>query len=163
MLWAAEEPLRGSLGLGALFNPLQTPAAHCYPQLDFSELSCLLYHVCHWLQVLLLKIWLWPDWFCAVRCFGVCHGFVNICVIFKVLKRFNVPTWGVLKAKALAVAALRLVLGLGKAPSQEILEGLNLKDGHCPHRITSICHGSSFLPMSSSVQHCIADHLCFWM
>lgn len=86
MLWRAEKPLRGWLGLGTLFDPLKIPAAHFYPQLDFSELSCLLYLVCHCLKVLLLKIWLWPDLLCTVRCFGFCHGFVYFHVILKLLK-----------------------------------------------------------------------------
>lgn len=62
-----------------------------------------------------------------MRCFGVCHEFVYLFVIFKLLHIFNVPTWAVLKAKASAVAALHLVLGLGRAAPQEIFEGLNLR------------------------------------
>lgn len=82
--------------------------------------------------------------------FGICHEFVYLCVIFELLKIFNVSMWGVLKAKASAVAAS--CAGLGKAAPQEIFEVLNLTGWSlCPHSIISICHGSSFLLLVSSV------------
>lgn len=138
------------------------------PQLDFSELSCLLYLVCHWLKELLLKIWLWPD-FCTVRCFGFCHGFVYFHVILKLLKIFTVSTWGFLRAKASALASLHHVLSWEKLLLWlfKHLKGWILQEKQLfPSAHTDLSPYVSWKSSHATVlfsQHYIAGYLSCWM
>lgn len=167
MLWRAEKPLRGWLGLGTLFDPLKIPAAHFYPQLDFSELSCLLYLVCHCLKVLLLKIWLWPDLLCTVRCFGFCHGFVYFHVILKLLKIMYPHGVSSRQKPVLWLACIirlswkKLLLRLLKYLRAESYRKKTLP--LCPQRFISVYVMKSSLVTVLFSQHYTAGHLCFWM
>lgn len=65
---------------------------------------------------------------------------VYFCVILKLLKIFNVPTWGVLKAKASAWGNSASCAGAGKSCfSGNILKGCILQESHSAHTELSPC------------------------
>lgn len=67
-------------------------------------------------------------------------------MILKLLQVFNVPTWGVFKAKASECCGCSAsCAGAGKSCSS----GNTWRaESYRPHRIISLCHGSTFLPLS---------------